>query len=62
LNRNPTFAVKNKTLKESWSEQRLVVNHLIIFRRISYAHIPNQNKKNLDDKGYKWIFLVLVII
>ena len=51
LNRSPTFAVLNMTPEEAWSGRKPVVDHFKIFGCITYAHIPNEKRKKLDDKG-----------
>ena len=51
LNRNPTFAVQNLTLEEAWSGRKPAVDHFKIFGCIAYAHIPDEKRKKLDDKG-----------
>ncbi|XP_015158466.1 uncharacterized protein [Solanum tuberosum] len=45
------------TPEEAWSGQRPAVDHFRIFGCIAYAHIPDQKRKKLDDKGEKCIFL-----
>ena len=57
LNRSPTLAVKNMTPEEAWSGRKPTVDHFRIFGCVAYAHIPNQKRKKLDDKGEKCIFL-----
>lgn len=57
LNRCITFTVKNMTPEEAWSRKQPVVDHFKIFGCIAYAHIPDQKRKKLDDKGEKCIFL-----
>ncbi|GLU09096.1 hypothetical protein SLE2022_259720 [Rubroshorea leprosula] len=57
LNRSPTFAVQNMTPKEAWSGRKPGVDHFKIFGCIAYAHIPDEKRKKLDDKGEKSIFL-----
>lgn len=57
MNRSPTLVVKNMTLEEAWSRWKLVVDHFRIFGCVAYAHIPDQKRKKLDDKGEKCIFL-----
>ncbi|CAL5368353.1 unnamed protein product [Camellia sinensis] len=57
LNRSPTMAVRNWTLKEAWSGRKPSVDHLRIFGCIAYAHVPDEKRKKLDDKGEKCIFL-----
>ena len=51
LNRNPTFVVQNMTLEEAWSGRKPAVDHFKIFGCIAYAHIPDEKRKKLDDKG-----------
>ncbi|KAJ7980886.1 Retrovirus-related Pol polyprotein from transposon TNT 1-94 [Quillaja saponaria] len=57
LNRSPTFAVQNMTPEEAWSGRKPAVDHFKIFGYIAYAHVPNEKRKKLDDKGEKCIFL-----
>ena len=57
LNKRLTLAVQNMTPEEAWSGQRPVVGHFRIFGCVAYAHIPNQRRTKLDDKGEKCIFL-----
>ncbi|KAI5348929.1 hypothetical protein L3X38_001816 [Prunus dulcis] len=45
------------TLEEAWSGRRLSVDHFKIFCCIAYAHVPNEKRKKLDDKGEKYVFL-----
>ncbi|KAL8135853.1 hypothetical protein AgCh_010456 [Apium graveolens] len=54
LNRCPTKSVRNKTPNEAWSGSKPSVGHLRIFGYIAYAHIPDQKRKKLDDKGEKY--------
>lgn len=57
LNRSPTFAVQNMTPEEAWSGRRPAVDYFKIFGCIAYAHIPDEKRKKLDDKGEKCVFL-----
>ena len=57
LNRSPTFAVQNMTPEEAWSGRKPAVDHFRIFGCIAYAHIPDEKRKKLDNKGEKCIFL-----
>lgn len=59
LNRSPTFAVQNMTPEEAWSGCKPVVDHFGVFGSIGYAHVPDQRRKKLDDKGENASFLVL---
>ena len=45
------------TPEEAWSGRKPVVDHFRIFGCVAYAHIPDQKRKKLDDKGEKCIFL-----
>ena len=45
------------TPEEAWNGRKPSVNHFRIFGCIAYAHIPDQKRKKLDDKGEKYIFL-----
>lgn len=60
LNRSPTFAVQNKTPEEAWCGRRLAVDHFRFFGCIAYAHIPDEKRKKLDDKGKSVFSLGLV--
>ena len=53
LNRCPTFFVQNMTLKEAWSGRKPAIDYFKIFDCIAYAHVPDQKRKKLDDKGGK---------
>lgn len=57
LNRSPTFVVQNLTPEEAWSKHKPSVDHFKIFGCISYAHVPDEKRKKLDNKGEKCIFL-----
>lgn len=57
LNRSPTFSVQNVTPEQAWNGRRPSVDHFRIFGCIAYAHIPDEKRKKLDDKGEKCIFL-----
>ncbi|GKV42713.1 hypothetical protein SLEP1_g50091 [Rubroshorea leprosula] len=57
LNRSPTFVVKDMTPKEAWSERKPTVDHFRIYGCVAYAHVPDQKRKKLDNKGEKCIFL-----
>uniref|UniRef100_A0A803PAK3 CCHC-type domain-containing protein n=1 Tax=Cannabis sativa TaxID=3483 RepID=A0A803PAK3_CANSA len=54
---SPTFAVQNMTPEEAWSGRRPAVDHFSIFGCVAYAHIPDEKREKLDDKGEKCIFL-----
>ena len=45
------------TPEEAWSGWRPKVDHFKKFGCIAYAHIPDQKRTKLDDKGEKCVFL-----
>lgn len=57
LNRSLTFAVQNMTLEQAWSGRRSAVDHFKIFGCITYAHVPDEKRKKLNDKTEKCVFL-----
>ncbi|KAH9310278.1 hypothetical protein KI387_044223 [Taxus chinensis] len=57
LNRCPTKIVKDKVPQKAWSGKKRSVSHLRIFGCVAYAHIPNERRKKLDDKGERCIFV-----
>jgi hypothetical protein len=57
LNRSPTFSVQNRTPEEAWSGRKPAVDYFRIFGCIAYAHVPDEKRKKLDDKGEKCVFL-----
>ena len=57
LNRCPTKSVRDKTPEEAWSGRKPSIRHLKVFGCVAYAHVPDQLRKKLDDKGEKCIFI-----
>ena len=57
LNLSPTKAVQNQTPYEAWSGKKPWVSHLKIFGCIAYALIDSYNRRKLDDKSKKCIFV-----
>jgi len=55
LNRCPTKVVMNRVPEEAWSGRKQGVTHMKVFRCVAYAHIPDQLRKKLDNKGEKCI-------
>ena len=45
------------TPEEAWSGRRPVVDYFRIFGCIAYAHVPDEERKKLDDKAEKCFFL-----
>ncbi|KAM7489607.1 hypothetical protein LguiB_027091 [Lonicera macranthoides] len=60
LNRSPTFAVQNLTPEEAWSGCKPAVDHFRIFGCVAYAHVPDEKRRKLDDKGEKCVFLGVI--
>lgn len=57
LNRCPTKSVLNMTPEEAWSGYKPDVTSLRIVGCVAYAHVPDEKRQKLDDKGEKCIFL-----
>ncbi|GKB26996.1 retrovirus-related pol polyprotein from transposon TNT 1-94 [Tanacetum coccineum] len=57
LNRCPTTAVKDKTREEAWSGFKPSVGYFKVFGCIGHVHIPNVNRKKLDNKSFTCVFL-----
>ena len=57
LNRSPTLTVQNMTQEEAWSGRKTAVDYFRIFGCIAYAHILDEKRRKLDNKGEKCIFL-----
>lgn len=39
------------TAKEAWSGRKPSIDHFKIFGCVAYAHVPDEKRKKLDDKG-----------
>ena len=59
LNRSPTLSVKDMTPEEAWSGVKPSVQHFRVFGCISYVHVPDSQRKKLDDKSFKCILVGL---
>ena len=57
LNRSPTLAVKDVTLEEAWEETKPCVSHFRVFGCVAHVHVPNGQRKKLDDKSVKYVML-----
>ena len=57
LNRSPTLAIHNKTLKEAWSGTKPYVAHFRVFGCVSYAHVPDNKRTKLDSQSLKCVLL-----
>jgi hypothetical protein len=56
-NRSPSVAVKGKTPFEALTGQKPNVKHLRVFGCEAYAHVPKDERKKLDSKARKCVFL-----
>ena len=57
MNRCPTKSVNNKVPQEAWTGMNHSVSHLKIFGCVAYAHVPDEMRKQLDNKTHKCIFV-----
>ena len=53
MNRCPTKSVKNKVPQETWTCMNHSVSHLKNFGCVAYAHVLDEMRKKLDNKGQK---------
>lgn len=51
LNKCPNKRLDGVTPEEAWSGSRPSVAHLKVFGSIYYRHIPDQQRRKLDDKS-----------
>ena len=56
-NRSPTKVLKDMTPFEAWMKQKPCVDHLRVFGCVAYAHVAKDERKKLDSKSTKCIFL-----
>ena len=56
-NRCPTKAVRGQTPMELYTGEKPNVQHLRTFGCTSYAHVPKEQRKKLDGKATKCVFL-----
>ena len=57
VNRSPTKALGDKTPFEAWYGKKPSVEHLKVFGCIAYSHVAKDERKKLDPKAKKCIFL-----
>jgi hypothetical protein len=57
LNRSPTVANKDKTPQELWTGNPPSVEHFKVFGCVAFVHVPDQQRKKLDDKSWRGFFL-----
>ena len=48
------------TPEKAWSGRNSTVDHFRIFGCIAFAHVPDEKRKKLDDKGEKCVFLGII--
>jgi hypothetical protein len=56
-NRSPTKFLEHKTPYEAFNGYKPVVNHLRVFGSKAFSHIPKENRRKLDAKLVKCIFI-----
>ena len=56
-NRSPTKILENKTPFEDFYGYKLEVSHLRIFGSKAFSHIPKEDRRKLDAKEIKCIFI-----
>ena len=52
MNRCPTKSVKNKVSQEAWTCMNHSVSHLKVFGCVAYAHVLDDMRKKLYNKGH----------
>lgn len=57
MNRCPTKSVMNMILEEAWIGRKHNVTHMRVFGCVAYAHVPDELRRKLDNKGEKCIFI-----
>ena len=57
MNSCPTKSVKNIVLQESWTSMKHNIMHFKFFGCVAYAHVPDELRNKLDNKGQKSIFV-----
>jgi transposase InsO family protein len=57
MNRSPTLSVKDITLEEAWSGEKPAVHYFRIFGCITFAHVPDSQRINMDNKSIKCVHL-----
>ena len=57
LNRCPTKSIQNIVVEEASSGRKQNVTHMRVFGCMTYAHVPDELRKKLDNKGEKCIFV-----
>ena len=56
-NRSPSSYLNGRTPYEFWYNHKPDVSKLRVFGCVCYVHIPDNNRRKLDPKSYKAVFL-----
>ncbi|RDX85061.1 hypothetical protein CR513_33797, partial [Mucuna pruriens] len=56
-NKSSTLVVDQRIPEETWSGVKPRVDYFRIFGCVAHAHIPDQKRNKLDDKGKRCVFL-----
>ncbi|GAU31303.1 hypothetical protein TSUD_315120 [Trifolium subterraneum] len=59
MNRSPTTSVKDLTPEEAWSGVKPSVLHFRVFGCLAYVHVPENQRKKLDNRSIKCVLLGL---
>jgi hypothetical protein len=57
LNRSLAASINDVIPEEAWSSTKPSVKHFRIFGCIAYVHVPDAQRKKLDVKSIKCVFL-----
>ena len=57
INRTGCSSVKGKTPFELWCGEMFPLDRLQVFGRTVYCHVPAQQRRKLDPKGYRGVFV-----
>jgi hypothetical protein len=57
LNRSPTLSIIDITPEEAWSDMKPFVKHFRVFRCLAFVHVPDVQRKKLDNKSIKCVHL-----
>ncbi|KAJ8631555.1 hypothetical protein MRB53_024878 [Persea americana] len=55
--KSPTLAVKDVTPEEAWSGIKPCVDHFRVFGCVAHVHVPDSQRKKLDNKSFKCVLL-----
>ena len=57
INRSPSSSIEGKIPEEVWSGKSINYSFLRVFGCIAYAHVDREQRKKLDPKSLKCVFL-----